>query len=180
MKPEQLRLLRRAAVVIAGLLVLFVAALAAAIVFSTVNPPLPAAARQLDRTDLPPLSAYVARDGAVLAYRAYLGDDRQVVVVVHGTSTESSVMNAVAKTLRATGATVYALDMRGHGSSGRRGDIDYIGQIDDDLADFVGHLGLAQEGESRTLAGFSAGAGDGGGSCWGSTVTVLIALPSWS
>jgi hypothetical protein len=68
-----------------------VVALATAIVFSTVNPPPPAAARQLDRTDLPPLSGYVARDGAVLAYRAYLGDDRQVAVVVHGTSTERSL-----------------------------------------------------------------------------------------
>jgi hypothetical protein len=94
MKPEQARLLRHTALVVAGLLVLFVAALAAAIVFSTVNPPPPAAARELDRTDLPPLSEYVARNGAVLAYRAYLGDDPQVAIVVHGTSIESSVMNA--------------------------------------------------------------------------------------
>lgn len=36
MKPEQARQLHRTALVIAGLLVLFVAALAAAIVFSTV------------------------------------------------------------------------------------------------------------------------------------------------
>jgi non-heme chloroperoxidase len=51
------------------------------------------------------------------------------------------------------------LDIRGHGGSGRRGDIDYIGQIDDELADFVGQLGPAKSGESRTLVGFSAGAG---------------------
>jgi non-heme chloroperoxidase len=158
MKPEQARLLHRTALVIAGLLVLFVAAFAAAIVFSTVNPPPPAGARQLDRTDLPPLSGYVARDGAVLAYRAYLGDDRQVAVVVHGTSTESSVMNAVAKTLRTTGATVYALDMRGHGSSGRRGDIDYIGQLDDDIADFVATVRPTHSDATFALLGFSGGA----------------------
>jgi hypothetical protein len=69
-----------------------VAAIAATIVFSTVNLPPPSALRQLDRTNLPPLSGYVARDGALLAYRAYVGDDRQVAVVVHGTSTESSIM----------------------------------------------------------------------------------------
>jgi non-heme chloroperoxidase len=158
MKPEQARLLRRTALVIAGVLALFVATIAAAIVFSTVNPPPPAAARQLDRTDLPPLSGYVARDGAVLAYRAYLGDDRQVAVVVHGTSTESSVMNAVAKTLRATGATVYALDIRGHGGSGPRGDIDYIGQLDDDIADFVPTVRLTHPDAAFTLLGFSGGA----------------------
>jgi non-heme chloroperoxidase len=154
MKPEQARLLRRTALVIAGLVALF----AAAIVFSTVNPPPPAAARQLDRTDLPPLSGCVARDGAVLAYRAYLGDDRQVAVVVHGTSTESSVMNAVAKTLRATGATIYGLDMRGHGGSGRRGDIDYIGLLDDDIADFVPTVRLTHPDAAFTLLGFSGGA----------------------
>jgi non-heme chloroperoxidase len=51
------------------------------------------------------------------------------------------------------------LEIRGHGGSGRRGDIDYIGQIDDDLADFVAQLGPAKSGETRTLVGFSAGAG---------------------
>jgi non-heme chloroperoxidase len=44
-------------------------------------------------------------------------------------------MNPLAKTLQAEGVTVYAPDLRGHGSSGRRGDIDYIGQLDDDLVD---------------------------------------------
>ena len=68
-------------------------------------------------------------------------------------------MHALAEALRAAGITAYVLDIRGHGGSGRRGDIGYIGQIDDDLADFVGQLGPAKSGESRTLVGFSAGAG---------------------
>ena len=55
--------------------------------------------------------------------------------------------------------TVYVPDIRGHGGSGRRGDIDYIGQIDDDLVDFAAQLGPAKSGETRTLVGFSAGAG---------------------
>ena len=49
--------------------------------------------------------------------------------------------------------------VRGHGGSGRRGDIDYIGQIDDDLDDFVTSLGPARPDQVRTLVGFSAGAG---------------------
>src|SRR5262249_22135414 len=61
--------------------------------------------------------------------------------------------------LHNAGVSTYVLDMRGHGGSGRRGDIDYIGQIDDDLADFVKSLGPTKSGEVRTLIGFSAGAG---------------------
>jgi non-heme chloroperoxidase len=133
-------------------------ALAAAIAFGTAAPPRPVQPRQLDLTDLPVLSRYAARDGAQLAYRAYPGGAQQVAVLIHGTATESSVMNALAKTLQATGATVYALDLRGHGSSGRRGDIDYIGQLDDDLADFMAVISPAHVHATRTLIGFSGGA----------------------
>jgi pimeloyl-ACP methyl ester carboxylesterase len=68
-------------------------------------------------------------------------------------------MHAVAKALRDAGVSTYVPDIRGHGGSGRRGDIAYIGQIDDDLADFVTSLGPANGGQVRTLVGFSAGAG---------------------
>ena len=52
-------------------------------------------------------------------------------------------MHALAKALRDAGVSAYVLDIRGHGGSGRCGDVDYIGQIDDDLADFVTNLGPA-------------------------------------
>jgi pimeloyl-ACP methyl ester carboxylesterase len=68
-------------------------------------------------------------------------------------------MHALAEAMHAAGITVYVPDIRGHGGSGRRGDIDYVGQIDDDLADFVSQLGLVSSEETRTLVGFSAGAG---------------------
>ena len=68
-------------------------------------------------------------------------------------------MHALAEALRAPGVTAYVLDIRGHGGSGRRGDIDYIGQIDDDLVDFVAQLGPEKSDETRTLVGFSGGAG---------------------
>jgi hypothetical protein len=124
----------RAIVIVASILI---ATLGVTIAFGTAAPPRPVQPRQLDLTDLPALSRYTARDGTQIAYRAYPGGGEQVAVLIHGTGTESSVMNALAKTLRAAGATVYAPDLRGHGSSGRRGDIDCIGQLDDDLADLV-------------------------------------------
>jgi non-heme chloroperoxidase len=148
---------RRVVLVFGGISIVLIAAVAVAILFGTAAPPRPMQPRHLDRIDLPALSRYTARDGTELAYRAYPGDDRQVAILIHGSATESSVMHAIAKTLHGTGATVYALDLRGHGSSGRRGDIDYIGQLDDDLADFVATLWSTHSDSVFTLIGFSAG-----------------------
>jgi non-heme chloroperoxidase len=113
--------------------------------------------RPLDLTNLPALSHYKARDGTQLAYRVYPGEGEQVAVLIHGSATESSVMNALAKTLNAAGATVYAPDLRGHGSSGRRGDIDYIGQLDDDLVDLIATIRPEHANAALTLVGFSGG-----------------------
>ena len=46
--------------------------------------------------------------------------------------------------------------MRGHGASGAKGTIDYIGQLEDDLTAFVKSVSLAKP---STLAGFSSGGG---------------------
>ena len=147
----------RVIAIVACVLIALVATLGAVIAFGTAAPPRPVQPRQLDLTDLPALSRYTARDGAQLAYRAYPGDGEQVAVLIHGTGTESSVMNALAKTLHAVGTTVYAPDLRGHGSSGRRGDIDYIGQLDDDLADLAATIRPEHAHATMTLIGFSGG-----------------------
>ena len=148
---------RMIALVVVCLLLALGIALAAAIAFGTAAPPHPVQPRQVDLTDLPALSRYTARDGTRLAYRAYPGGAEQVAVLVHGTATESSVMNAAAKALQAARATVYAPDLRGHGSSGRRGDIDYIGQLDDDLADLMATIRPEHAHATMTLIGFSGG-----------------------
>jgi alpha-beta hydrolase superfamily lysophospholipase len=49
--------------------------------------------------------------------------------------------------------------LRGHHNSGRSGDIDYIGQLEDDLADFVAVLRPLHPNASFTLIGFSSGGG---------------------
>jgi alpha-beta hydrolase superfamily lysophospholipase len=109
--------------------------------------------------DFPAPRRFKARDGASLQYYAYPAAPDKVAVLVHGTAGPGTSMHALAQSLRAAGVTAYVLDIRGHGGSGRRGDIDYIGQLDDDLADFVAQLGPAKTGEARTLVGFSGGAG---------------------
>jgi non-heme chloroperoxidase len=110
-------------------------------------------------TDPPAPRQFLARDGTSLQYYAYLAEPDKVAVLVHGSAFPGTSMQTLADSLRAAGVTVYVPDIRGHGGSGRRGDIDYIGQIDDDLVDFVAQLGPAKSGETRTLVGFSAGAG---------------------
>jgi non-heme chloroperoxidase len=147
----------RLAVIAACVVVVLVAALAVAIAFGTAAPHPPEHPRQIDLTGLPPLGRFAARDGTKLAYRAYPGGEKQVAVLIHGSGTESSVMNPLAKTLQATGATIYAPDLRGQGSSGRRGDIAYVGQLDDDLADLVAKIRAAHPRATMTLIGFSAG-----------------------
>ena len=115
--------------------------------------------KQADIPEFPAPRQFQARDGASLQYYPYPAKPDDVAVLIHGTAGPGTSMHALAESLHAAGVTAYVLDIRGHGGSGRRGDIDYIGQIDDDLADFVAQLGPAQRGETRTLVGFSGGAG---------------------
>ena len=57
------------------------------------------------------------------------------------------------------GVTAVAVDIRGHGASGTRGDIAYRGQLDDDLADLIGELRKADPAARFSLIGHSAGGG---------------------
>jgi non-heme chloroperoxidase len=112
----------------------------------------------MDFSKLPPLSRYTARDGSQLAYRAYpVSRPKKTVVLIHGSSAASISMHVLAEYLQGQGMNVYVPDMRGHGDSGSKGDITYIGQLEDDLEDFVNQVLKGQQG--LTLIGFSAGGG---------------------
>ena len=65
-------------------------------------------------------------------------------------------MHVMAKGFSAAGYDAYALDIRGHGDSSTRGHIAYVGQLEDDMEDFVHAVKLAQP---STLIGFSSGGG---------------------
>lgn len=118
----------------------------------------------LDYRTLPPVRRYQARDGAALAYRHYpataatpaSASTARRIVLIHGSSASTRSMHPLAQALVAAGYTVDALDVRGHGDSGTRGHIAYIGQLEDDLADFM--KTVPNVGPS-TLIGFSAGGG---------------------
>jgi alpha-beta hydrolase superfamily lysophospholipase len=113
-----------------------------------------------DRSDLPPIRHYRARDGAALAYRAYpAANSTGAAILVHGSVGSSADMHEVAKALRDAGIDAYAPDMRGHGASGPRGDIAYVGQLEDDLGDFLDNLDHDGAPPRRVLIGHSAGGG---------------------
>src|SRR5512145_3376298 len=146
-----------------GILIIVVLIFAAAIGLSTPKTPagvesLAAPFRTMNYMTLPPVSRYTARDGARLAYRAYpSAHSKQAVVLVHGSTASGSSMHALAEYLQKNEMDVYALDIRGHGESGRRGDIDYVGQLEDDMEDFMKQL--FQGRNDVTLVGFSSGGG---------------------
>ena len=101
-----------------------------------------------------------ARDGAPLMYRVYPGSPDRIAVLVHGSTGTGLDMHKVAQALQGAGATAYTISLRGHGGSGTTvGDVSYVGQLDDDLADFLKALGLDKPGQKRTLVGYSAGGG---------------------
>ncbi|WP_082926039.1 alpha/beta hydrolase [Halomonas sp. G11] len=111
---------------------------------------------------LPPLQTYEARGGTSLAYRHYPSEARTALVLVHGSGTDSRYLATLAHELAASGAaSVYTPDVRGHGPSPvRRGDIDYIEQLEDDLADLIAHIKDTNTDVSRVVVG---GHSSGGG-----------------
>jgi alpha-beta hydrolase superfamily lysophospholipase len=116
----------------------------------------------VDRSDMPAIDRFHARDGTELAYRHYPARgpaSGQIAVVVHGSSGSSVAVHALAKGLAARGIDTWAPDIRGHGASGSRGDIVYLGQLEDDLADFVGEIRKASPTVPLTLIGHSSGGG---------------------
>src|SRR5271170_618294 len=152
-----------------GLLALVgAAAIAAAVMLaSPFRPPPPLlsiheGAMKIDPVGAPDLSRFQARDGTWLAYRLYRaanGARDRVAILAHGSSASSIEMHVLAAALAQAGVTTIALDIRGHGASGTRGDIAYPGQLDDDLADLMGELRKMNPIARFSLIGHSAGGG---------------------
>ena len=116
----------------------------------------------VDFSGMPKPQYFTARDGTPLAWYRYPatgpleGRPHRRVVLVHGSSSRARSMHILAQALAAEGLSVATLDMRGHGDSGARGQVTYVGQLDDDLEDFMRNV--PHDGP-QTLMGFSAGGG---------------------
>jgi alpha-beta hydrolase superfamily lysophospholipase len=121
------------------------------------------ARKSIDFASMPEVSRFQARDGTSLAYRHYPAQapaTGRIAIVVHGSSGSSrGGIHALSLALAARGVQTYAVDIRGHGGSGNRGDISYIGQLEDDMADLVGEIRKTDPAAPLTLIGHSSGGG---------------------
>lgn len=107
------------------------------------------------------LEPYPARDGSQRYYRSYASgrDDAPLLVFIHGSGWHSLAYDGLARSIAASGAADVVLpDLRGHGEHpGRRGDIDYIGQFEDDLADLIRIV--RKPDQKLVIGGHSSGGG---------------------
>jgi len=117
----------------------------------------------VDLSTLPAMERFQARDGTMLGFRHYPASGPatgRAAIVIHGSSGSSgTVIHALSGALATHGVETYAVDIRGHGTSGTRGDIAYVGQLEDDLADFVATVRKTTPTAPLTLIGHSAGGG---------------------
>jgi alpha-beta hydrolase superfamily lysophospholipase len=115
----------------------------------------------VDYKSIPQLRTFPARDGAQLAYRHYPAQSDKVIVLLHGSGWHSQYFLPLAEFISSEGlAQVYTPDLRGHGSTPeRRGDVDYIGQLADDLADFISMTRRDNPKVMLIVGGHSSGGG---------------------
>ena len=122
------------------------------------------AARAVMQLPAPPAQRFQARDGAELAYRFFVpaaasGQQNVVAILVHGSGGSSLNMTVLGEALARSGVAAFAPDVRGQGLSGRPGDIDYIGQLEHDFADFVAVVRRKYPTAHLVLVGHSVGGG---------------------
>lgn len=102
-----------------------------------------------------------ARDGYEIFSRIYKSENKDVLILIHGSGSESRYLASLADSLsKAKIATVLTPDLRGHGENkGERGDIDYIGQLENDIEDLIGFSKQNLGAKKIILAGHSSGGG---------------------
>ncbi|HSG41468.1 MAG TPA: alpha/beta fold hydrolase [Thermoanaerobaculia bacterium] len=101
------------------------------------------------------------RDGVTLAAQDFEAKFETTIVFVHGVLSGGFLHNRSSGLLReAASAEVIAIDLRGHGASGGApGDVSYIGQYEDDVADVIREIRAAKPAGRIILAGHSMGGG---------------------
>ena len=110
---------------------------------------------------LPELINYPARDGHLLYYRKYGHTNKAFVILLHGSAYHSRYLSILAKSIHdKTSLDVITPDIRGHGpKTTSRGDVSYIGQLEDDLVDLIKHLQHKHGKRKIVLGGHSSGGG---------------------
>jgi non-heme chloroperoxidase len=101
------------------------------------------------------------RDGSMIFSRVYNSESKDVLILIHGSGSESRYLASLAGSIaEAKIATVLTPDLRGHGENdGKRGDIDFIGQLENDLEDMIMYTKQNLGAKKIILAGHSSGGG---------------------
>ncbi|WP_439880070.1 alpha/beta hydrolase [Pontibacter sp. MBLB2868] len=101
------------------------------------------------------------RDGKEIFSRVYDGKTKDVLIFLHGSGSDSRYLSKASKHFADLSLfTVITPDLRGHGrNSGTRGDIDHIGQLEEDLEDIVRYAKENLHAEKIILTGHSSGGG---------------------
>ncbi|MBT5820921.1 MAG: alpha/beta fold hydrolase [Rhodobacteraceae bacterium] len=110
-------------------------------------------------SDVPPQKGVTMGNGWDMPIRSYgvQGADKPLLILIHGSGWSGLQFNRLANAL-ANDAYVVVPDLRGHGASPeRRGDMDYINQMEDDLAALI--KAQAREDQKVIVAGHSSGGG---------------------
>ena len=101
------------------------------------------------------------RDGSEIFSRIYNSENKDVLILIHGSGSESRYLASLADSIaKAKIATVLTPDLRGHGeNNGKRGDIDFIGQLENDIEDLIEFSKQNLGAKKIILAGHSSGGG---------------------
>lgn len=103
-----------------------------------------------------PLEKAEMRDGTLLTVRRLPSETGPLLILLHGSGWYGAQFDRLGRALEGR-AEILAPDLRGHGAAPvRRGDVDYIGQLEDDIADMISIYGT---GRRVILAGHSSGGG---------------------
>lgn len=109
--------------------------------------------------DMPEPTLVPTRSGWAMPVRDFGGADasKPLLILIHGSGWNGLQFSHLANALK-DASHVLVPDLRGHGANPeRRGDVDYIGQMEDDLADLIAAKRL--KGQKVVIAGHSSGGG---------------------
>lgn len=142
------------------------------------------ASHEQQANETPPLESFHARDGVALAFRRYTAESNVHLILIHGSSAHSAYLHTFAEYLGNKHiANVYTPDLRGHGPNPqRRGDIDHIGQLEEDIADLITHIKTQTDDSDNSvfiIGGHSSGGGMAlrfSGSQYGNLASGLLLL----
>ena len=116
---------------------------------------------QPDYSNLPGTEFFTARDGSSLPYKFYNSSSDRTLLLLHGGCSDGLYLHMLVNFVSASNlAKVYIPELRGFGKfSLKKGDIDYVGQICDDLADLIALIKKRHPVRKLILGGHSTGGG---------------------